>query len=288
MLRYTGSAAPSYPNPATFELFPDYARDLPQGTAVGEANPYAPNAVADVDRLGPLQAKLQQFMRFEDDELAAIVSLGSNAKPFAAGHILIHEGSATDYVYLLFQGIACRYKLLPDGHRQILGFLIPGDLCDVHFVTHTPDHSVALLGQVKIAKIPSRKIADLLARYPRIERALSLAALLDIAILRQWLLNIGQRDATQRLSHLFCEMNCRLTRIGHVESDGSFAMPVNQSALADSTGLSLVHVNRTLQRLRSEGLIKLRRRRLKILDPERLATLAGFNDDYLQMMPCRR
>ncbi len=288
MLRYTGSPTSNYSNPAGFEQFHDYATDVSRGMPVGAAIPFARPVVVDDDRPSPIQAKLQQFIRLDDEETAAIVALSFNAKPFGAGHILVHEGNTADYVYLMVQGIACRYKLLPDGKRQILGFLIPGDLCDLHFVAHKPDHSVALLGQAKIAKIPSRKISDLLNRYPRIERALSMGTLLDIAILRQWLLNMGQRNAVQRLSHLFCETKCRLATIGHVDSDGSFEMPVNQSALADSTGLSSVHVNRILKRLRNDGLIKLRKRRLTILDPERLATLAGFNDDYLKMKPCRR
>jgi len=286
MLRYTNSPVANYSSSA-FPQLDDYASGPSPATDCGDAYPFSHTALAEADRPGPLQAMLQQFMRLENDEIAALGSLASHTKLHDAGHILIHEGGTTDYVYLLVEGTASRYKLLPGGERQILGFLIPGDICDVQFITHRPDHSVALLSRAKIAKIPSRKMTEFLIHYPRIEWALSRAALLDIAILRQWLLNIGQRDACERLSHLFCEMKCRLSKIGKVESDGSFDMPVNQSALADCTGLSIVHINRTLQRLRNDGLIELRRRRLTILDPERLATLAGFSDDYLQVKPCR-
>ena len=194
-----------------------------------------------------------------------------------------------DHVYLIVRGMACRYKLLSNGQRQVLGYLIPGDLCDVNFLRLSKsDHSVALLSDALVVKIPMRQMVDLLTCYPRIERALALAALLDIAILREWLLNVGQRNALQKLSHFFCEMMVRLSAIDQTHGDGSFDLPVNQATLADTTGLTPVHINRTLQRLRSDGLITLSKRRLTILQFDRLAAIAGFDDNYLRCKPCMR
>ena len=174
--------------------------------------------------------------------------------------------------------------MLVGGRRQIMGYLIPGDICDVHFVMfNTPDHSVALVGDSQVVNIPTHKIRELTLRFPTIERALSLAGLVDCSTLREWLLNIGQRDAMQKLSHFFCEMLVRLKAIDQIHVDGSFELPTNQATLADTIGLTPVHINRTLQRLRTAGLIRLCQRRLTILDAARLAAVAGFDGDYLRI-----
>lgn len=233
-----------------------------------------------------LVKKLSSFVQFSDDEIDALKLLARSPKSFRSDQILIHEGSPSDSVYLMVSGLACRYKILAGGRRQILGYLIPGDLCDVHFVVaNQPDHSVALVGDSSVARIPIRKIIELVALYPNIGRALTLASLIDSGILREWLLGVGQRDALQRLSHFFCEMAVRLESIGETNADGSFELPVNQITLADTLGLSPVHINRTLQRLRSDGLIRLCHRRLAILDRDRLATIAGFDAGYLRLRP---
>lgn len=233
-----------------------------------------------------LVTRLSAFVRLNGEERDALGMLSSNAKPFRSDQILVHEGSASNSVYLIISGLACRYKMLAGGRRQILGYLIPGDLCDIHFViANRPDHSVALVGDSSVARIPTWRIAELIARYPNIGRALTLASLIDAVILREWLLSVGQRDALQRLSHFFCEMAVRLKAIGGANADGSFELPVNQITLADTLGLTPVHINRTLQRLRNDGLIRLCHRRLTILDRDRLAMIAGFDDSYLCVRP---
>ena len=291
MLRYTGSTAIDYPASQHSETFgadvadvvvrPDFHRNLSSPT------PIFPLSCAS--RASPLVKKLEQFARLEEADIRSLNSLVAAPKTMGAGRILVHENSALDQVYLIVQGMGCRYKLLPGGERQILGYLIPGDLCDIHFITlNKPDHSVALMSNSQVVKIPTQRLNALLASNPRVERALSLAALHDIAILREWLLNVGQRNALQKLSHFFCEMMLRLSRIGQVADDGSFDLPINQMALADTTGLTPVHINRTLQRLRSEGLIRLHQRRLSIIDTDRLAAIAVFDDSYLQINQCMR
>ena len=291
MLRYTGSTAIDYSNTPTCEnvgndaadviIRPEFNRNQPSPFTV-YARPCSP-------RQNPLVRKLEQFSRLEQGDIQSLDKLVASPKAMRAGQLLVHESSVLDEVYLIVQGMGCRYKLLPGGERQILGYLIPGDLCDIHFITLTkPDHSVALVSDSQVVKIPTQKLNALLANNPRIERALSLAALHDIAILREWLLNVGQRNALQKLSHFFCEMMLRLSRVGQVADDGSFELPINQMALADTTGLTPVHINRTLQRLRSDGLIRLYQRRLSIIDSDRLAAIAGFDDSYLHINQCRR
>jgi CRP-like cAMP-binding protein len=168
-----------------------------------------------------------------------------------------------------------------EGGRQIMAYLLPGDLCDVQiFLFQAMDHSIGLLSDALVAKIPAAEMLDLMDRYPRIERALLWVTLVDEATLREWLLNVGQRDALQRLAHLFCELCVRLSVVDLVDN-GTFVMPMTQSELADTTGMTTVHVNRSLQRLRREGLIVSKDGKLTILDFARLADLAGFNANYL-------
>ena len=231
-----------------------------------------------------LVTKLSAFGVLGAEEVEALELLSRNAKPMQSDHILVHEGSPSDSIYLIVSGLACRYKMLAGGRRQILGYLIPGDLCDIHFaIANRPDYSVSLTGGSSVARIPTWKISELMLRYPVINRALSLASLVDAVILREWLLSVGQRDALQKLCHLFCEMAVRLEAVGGMSDDGSFELPINQVTLADTLGLTSVHINRTLQRLRNEGLIRLCHRRLVILDRERLASIAGFDGAYLQV-----
>lgn len=291
MLRYTGSTASDYSVLPACETVGESAIDISTRSEFCSdflypaiAAPLAAPALSN-----PLAKKLEHFAHLEAGDLKALDDLMTFPKVLRAGQILIHERNAVDHVYLIVQGMACRYKLLPGGERQILGYLIPGDLCDIHFIAvNEPDHSVALLSDAQVIKIPTQKISALLASHPQIERGLSYAALLDMAILREWLLNVGQRNALQRLSHFFCEMELRLARIGQLAEDGSFDLPINQMALADTTGLTPVHINRTLQRLRNDALIRLGHRRLSIVDHERLAAIAGFDDNYLQVKQCTR
>ena len=270
--------------PATFPS-PNSGRSQPRP---GSFEHPSPIPFSSPEPVNPLIAKLRRFVLLDASDVEAIDAIAAPVKLYPAGKTLFHEGRTPDHAYLFVEGMACRYKLLPSGQRQILGFLIPGDVCDVHFLTlNPPDHSVALLSDSQLVKIPTRRIQDFLVERPRIDRGLAMAALLDIAILREWLLNVGQRNALEKLAHFFCEMQIRLKAVGQVDDDGSFELPVNQSTLADTTGLTPVHVNRTLQRMRSDGLIRLSHRRLMILDFERLAARAGFDGDYLRIRQCQ-
>lgn len=258
----------------------------------GRVGPFASSPESLSPRIPPptkssaLVRKLSVFGQLASEEIDALESLSRNARPMRSEQILVHEGSPTNSIYLIVGGLACRYKMLAAGRRQILGYLIPGDLCDTHFaIANKPDHSVALVGNATVARIPIASIMALMGRFPRIGRALSLASLIDSVILREWLLSVGQRDAMQKLCHFFCEMAVRLEAVGRIDDDGSFELPVNQVTLADTLGLTPVHINRTLQRLRTEGLIRLCHRRLAILDRERLADIAGFDGAYLKLTP---
>lgn len=238
----------------------------------------------DARKANPLVTRLECFIRLKSEETSALDALAQPARPVRAEHVLIHDGEVPNHHFLIVQGVAYRYKLLSDGRRQILGYLLPGDLCELELPEGgRPDHSVAALNNALVAIISTGSLVDLRAQYPNIDRACSLMSLTERSILREWLMNVGQRNAVQRISHFFCEMSWRLQAIGRMNADGSVDLPITQGALADTTGLTTVHVNRSLKRLRKDGLIAFHRQRLMILDHSQLAAVAGFNDDYLRL-----
>ena len=195
---------------------------------------------------------------------------------------LIREGEAPSEVHLILEGFACRYKMLPNGTRQIVAYLVPGDFCDLHvFILRKMDHSIATLSRCTVVKIPRPRVLELSER-PAIARALWWAALVDEATLREWLVNIGARSSEQRMAHLFCELLLRLRAVGLTNGD-QYELPITQIELADTMGLTSVHVNRVLKRLRVDGLIAMKGRKLIILDVERLKALSGFNPNYLHL-----
>lgn len=238
--------------------------------------------IRDEIRLSAIARNLGNFVDLDDDDRISIKPILSNSQRVPSNQILFHERSCCDHIALIEEGLACRYKTLPDGRRQILGYLIPGDLCDISFlISGVTDYGVAVLGDSRISSTPIHQFAEILQSRPNVARGVSLAGLRDTVILREWLLNIGRRNALQRLCHFFCEVSLRMHAVGQSRADGSIDLPVNQGALADTVGLTQVHLNRTLQRLRGLNLIDFHGRRLQIVDFSQLAQLAQFDDYYL-------
>jgi CRP-like cAMP-binding protein len=228
--------------------------------------------------------KLEQFARLSSDDKRVLQDAASHKiRELSPREDIIHEGQRPTHVNLVLRGWACRYKMLEDGRRQITAFLVPGDLCDLRmFILKEMDHSIAALTPMSVAEIPSDTILDITDSFPRIGRALWWNSLVEEAIARQWTTNLGQRDAVERLSHVFCELFLRLRCVGLTNSY-SFDLPVTQEQLGDATGMSTVHVNRTLQEMREEGLIVLKGRILTIPDLDALQRTALFNANYLHL-----
>ena len=196
---------------------------------------------------------------------------------------IIREGASPDHVHLILDGWAARYKIVPDGARQITAFLIPGDFCDAHVtILRQMDHGITALTPATVAYIPQAAFEALPLGRPELARALWWATLVDEAVLRSWIVNLGRRDAHEGVAHLLCELEVRLRHVGLVQDD-RFDLPLTQETLADALGLTAVHTNRVLQRLRSEGLIVLEAGALTILDPAGLRRAAGFDPNYLHV-----
>lgn len=234
--------------------------------------------------VNPLVRKLEQFVRLsgEDREVLDRVA-GERVRHVGPREDIAHEGERPRVVNLILSGWACRYKQLADGQRQILGFLVPGDLCDLNvYILREMDHSLSTLTPVRLAEVPRSVMEEVTARHPRITQALWWETLVHASTQREWIVNLGQRTAFERLGHLLCETFVRLRAVGLTEGD-SCEFPVTQAELADATGLSTVHVNRTIQELRGAGLIVLRGGALTIPDLAALQKATLFNPNYLHL-----
>jgi len=230
----------------------------------------------------PLIAKLETRAPLCEEDRETLYTLYDDWRDFGPRRNLIREGDRPDHVLLMIEGWAARYKLLPDGGRQITAFLIPGDFCDLHVtVLGEMDHGITTLTRSKVAFIPRAKI-DLLTERPSLTKAFWWATLVDSAVLRAWIVNVGRRDAAEAIGHLFCELYVRMKNVGLVNGR-RFELPLTQEEIADGLGLTSVHVNRVLQRMRSDELISLHHGMLTILDYERLAQASGFNANYLHI-----
>ena len=228
-----------------------------------------------------LIAKLDSAARLGDEEKQAVRDLCVSTRTVPAKQDIISEGDKPEHVHVVLDGWAARYKTLPDGSRQILAFLIPGDFADLHVtILKEMDHGIVALIPSRVAYAPHRQMEELPLHRPQLARALWRATLIDEAVLRSWIVNLGRRDAAARIAHLFCELHARMALVGLV-SEGQFRLPLTQEVIGDATGLTSVHVNRVLQRLRSDGLIVLEHGELTIVDAAELGRLAGFDPNYL-------
>jgi CRP-like cAMP-binding protein len=231
-----------------------------------------------------LLRKLENFTRLSDKEKQALEQITTDRKRIGPHQDIVSEGDLPEGVHLVLEGFACRYKMLSDGRRQIISHFIPGDFCDLRvFIVSEMDHTVGTISTVTLASIPRKKVIALTDDFPRITQALWWSTMVDEAITREWIVNVGKRTALERVAHLLCEHFLRMRAVGLADEE-NVEMPMTQAELADTVALSIVHVNRTLQRLRREGLIKLHGKLLTILDLPGLQEVSGFNPNYLHFL----
>ncbi len=231
----------------------------------------------------PVTKKLEFGAKLSERDRQTLDDLVLDVRSFGAREDIIREGDRPDHVHAVLEGYACRYKTVPDGGRQIMAWLVPGDLCDVHVsLLGEMDHTIATLSPCRIGFIPREAIDTITEKHARLTRALWWATLVDEAVLREWMVGMGRRSADKQIAHLFCELRVRLGSVDLVR-DSAFELPVTQDEMADTVGISPVHVNRVLQQLRQDGLITLKGRQLTIVDRERLEAFADFDPGYLHL-----
>ncbi|MGA9582079.1 MAG: Crp/Fnr family transcriptional regulator [Allosphingosinicella sp.] len=211
----------------------------------------------------------------------ALLGLPHIVKKLSAGAHIVRDGDVPDFCTLLLSGFAYRYKLTGEGGRQIISLHCAGEFLDLqNSFLGIADHSVQMLTEGDLAFVPPGAIEQLALSNAAIGRALWIDSLIDAAIFREWVVNVGRRDSRARVAHLLCEFSLRLEAAG-LASNHSYELPMTQEQLADAVGLTAVHVNRVLKQLGEEGLIRRDRRAIAILDWNRMRQAGDFNDRYL-------
>jgi len=224
--------------------------------------------------------RLARFATFTPEEQRALEEVSAGTRRCAVGDDLVKAGDPSDRVFVILEGLACRYKLLPDGRRQILAYLFPGDMGDPRQVLQSRvDCSMCVLWPTEIATLALASIQRL-EQYTNVSSAMARCALMQQAIMREWLVNVGHRTAFERLGHLLCEVFMRLEAVG-LTREHAFELPLTQAELGDTLALSAVHVNRTLMELRHLKLVTFQNRQVVIHDYPALQAAAGFDPAYL-------
>ena len=234
-------------------------------------------------RVVPLILKLERGLRLTAEERSALEGLPLRLQSIKSDTEIVREGDRPEACFLLLEGFAAAFKRTGTGKRQIMTFHIAGDIPDLQGLhIKRLDNAVSSITPCKVAFIEHDALIDLCDRFPRLTNALWRETLTDAAIFKEWVLNVGRRDAYAGVAHLICEVVTRMRGVGLVH-DGRCAFPMTQNELADAVGISAVHVNRTLQELRAAGLIALSRGKLDLLDWEGLKKAGDFAPDYLYL-----
>lgn len=226
--------------------------------------------------------KLERFGPLAEVDRRALLALPTTFKAVDAGTTVTSEGEPLRRCAVLLRGFAYRHRTLTSGARQVIAIHVPGDI---------PDLRGALLGQAvantqmltpgEIAFVPVAALRRLTRERPDLLDAFWHETLIDASISSEWLANIGRRDAHARIAHLLCEFITRLRAAG-ISDEHGYELPMTQEQIADATGLTAVHVNRTLQRMRKAGLIHGKGRSISSVDWRRLSEAADFDTNYLQ------
>src|SRR3954468_23355158 len=231
----------------------------------------------------PLIRKLESIGVLSEQDREAIANLPVQVRHLKADEDVVREGDVPSVCCLLLDGFMHRYKVLPDGKRQILAIHTPGDIPDLQsLMLRRLDHSLAASVPSTAAFIPHEALRALIRSRPTLADLLWRDTLVDAAIFRAWIESLGRRSALGHLAHLVCEVYTRLRAVG-LTNGCSYGLPFTQTELGDALGLSTVHVNRTLQEMRGEGLIEFQHGRLTILDWARLKAAAQFDPAYLHL-----
>jgi len=233
------------------------------------------------DAIAAMTRKLERLARLDDSDRSAIAALPVTVQFAPSGQYLVREGNEAVNCCLLVTGYAFRHKLAQDGGRQIVSFHMRGDMLDLqHLLFPIADHNIQTMTEAIVAWTPCRALQQLAHERPRIADALWRDTLIDASIFREWVLNVGRRDARTRIAHMLCEFAARAQAAGLGAAD-RFELPMTQEQIGDATGLTSVHVNRMLMQLGAEGVIARRGKDVIVGDWAKLRRVAGFDAAYL-------
>jgi CRP-like cAMP-binding protein len=244
----------------------------------------AHNGSDNGSRLEPMLGRLEYWQKLSREDRAAVLALPHTIKRLEAHNYIVREFDRAEFSCVLLSGFAIRHKVVAGGHRQIVAIHMKGELVDLqNSLLGRADHSVQMLTPGTIAMVPRDDIKRLAFERPAIGEAMWIDTLVDASIFREWVANVGRRDARARLAHLLCEFSLRL-KVAGLGEQSNYELPMTQEQLADATGLTSVHVNRTLKGLEAEGLIERNTARfIQIGDWRKLAEVGDFNSNYLHL-----
>jgi len=227
--------------------------------------------------------RLRVDTHLSDEDAEALSNLPMQIKEVDADTLIVSEGDRPTKCCLVIQGFACRSKVTDSGRRQILSFHIPGDIPDLQSLfLRTMDHDLTTISEATLGFIDHSAVNTLIDARPSVGRALWRETLIDSAIFREWIVNVGVRPAAARMAHLLAELRERMASVGLAE-DGTFHFPITQSDLAEALGLSAVHINRVLQSFRARRVLDLQRQQIIIVDHDKVLTEGGFDSSYLHL-----
>jgi CRP-like cAMP-binding protein len=237
--------------------------------------------VNDDHPLAPLIRRWSKHRDLSADDRNAIMDLPLTRKSFGKDGYIVREGERTTDCSVLLKGFAFRQKLLRNGSRQIISIHVPSEFVDLqNGLLGIADHNVQSVERSELAIIPRAALMELSDARPAVRVVMWIDTLIDSSIFREWVVNVGRRDSRARIAHLLCELALRLERYGG-SRNGMVDFPLTQEQLADCTGLTAVHTNRTLQALRRDGLIQLTAKSLTVLDWDGLREAGDFDELYL-------
>ena len=229
----------------------------------------------------PFARKLTTFVTLGENDLNVLSDLFRRRRKFAVGRDMIHQGEANQAAYILADGWVCSYILLPSGSRQIIDIQIPGDFLGLRSVLfRTSDHNVEPITPVEASEVLASDLIDAFSKTPRLATAVLWAASRDEAMVVEHLVGMGRRNAAERTAHFLLELAARLRLVGLGDKTG-YACPLSQYLLADTLGLSAVHVNRVLRELREGGMVTFQNGQVVFDDFDKLVVFADFDRAYL-------
>lgn len=234
-----------------------------------------------------LLLKLTSQTRLSCEEQDAVRSLRGEGVRVRHGAEFVERDREMRTICAVVDGLVARTVITADGGRQITSFYVAGDIPDLHTAMQPkPSSSLRALTDSQIYRVSHAELEALVTRYPGLMEAFWRSCVFDAAIATEWVVNLGKRSAQKRIAHLFCEMAVKNRADGG--ENVSYAFPVTQAVLADATGLSAVHVNRSLQSLRRLGLLQFDHATVTIPRWEELCDWADFHDGYLRPDKPRR
>jgi len=234
--------------------------------------------------LQPMINRLAYHHTLSADDRAALLALPHTLKKFERNHYVVREYERATHSCVLLRGYAVRTKLVVGGARQICSVHMKGEMVDLqNSLLAKADHSVQMLTYGQVAMIPREAIEQIAFDRPAVGKAMWIDTLVDASIFREWIANVGRRDARTRIAHLMCELALRL-KVAGLGQQTNYEVPLTQEQLADATGLTAVHVNRTIKGLEAEGLIERAHPRfITIGDWRKLAEAGDFDSNYLHL-----